>query len=200
MANKRARSDEERLDDPTFERVIKYLAEKGSTKKIACQILNISYNTARLDKLIEQHKTKKENDAKRRAEKRGKPATDAEISFTISEYLEGNTLDGISKSLFRGTVFIKSILEQHAVPERNSSPDYFHPKLIPEEAVRTEFKIGEKVWSARYDALAEILFEVPHPQEKVYRVYLYGNQNMYAYQPASELASLEKLKEAGVKL
>lgn len=200
MAKKRIGSDEERLEDSNIERVIKYLSEKGATKKVACQMLNIAYNTTRLDKVIEQYKAKKVKDAERRAEKRGKPATPEEVAFIISEYLEGATIDGISKSLFRGNVFIKSILDRYAVPERNSSQDYFHPKLIPEDAVKTEFRIGEKVWSARYDALAEILFEVPHKQEKVYRIYLYGNQNMYAYQPASELAGLDKLRESGVSI
>jgi hypothetical protein len=200
MARKTARSDDERLDDNSLERVIAYLQEKGATKKVACQILNISYNTSRLDKLIETYKQKKENDARRRAEKRGKPATKEEVSFIVSEYLEGNTLDSISKSLYRGTSFIKNILDAYAVPERNSSPDYFKPRLIPDEAVRTEFKENEIVYSARYDTLAKIIKEVPHKLGKVYQIWLKGEWQQYAYQPAWELASLQKLREEGIML
>ena len=95
VARKAKVSDDERLDGNSIERVIKYLSEKGATKKVACQMLNIAYNTTRLDKVIEQYKLKKDSDAKRRAEKRGTPATEAEINFVISEYLEGNTIDSI---------------------------------------------------------------------------------------------------------
>lgn len=200
MARKKKVNDDERLDDNTVERVIKYLSEKGATKKVACQMMNIAYNTTRLDKIIEHYKSKKESDAKRRAEKRGTPATEAEIQFIISEYLEGNTIDSISKSLFRGTTLIKSVLERFGVPERNSSPDYFHPKLIPEESMRNRFSVGEKVWSARYDTLAEICGELFQKGQYVYKVYLYGNWSQYGYQPACELASLETIKGLGINV
>ena len=200
MARKAKVNDDERLDSNSIERVIKYLSEKGATKKVACQMLNIAYNTTRLDKVIEQYKLKKDSDAKRRAEKRGTPATEAEISFVISEYLEGNTIDSISKSLFRGTTFVKSILDRFGVPERNSSPDYFHPRLIPEESMRDRFRIGERVWSARYDTLGEIITEQTKDGIYIYRLYLYGDWNQYCYQPACELASLEKLREIGVNV
>lgn len=197
MARKKV-NDDERLDDASIERCIKYLSEPKATKKIACQILNIAYNTARLDKLLEQHKQKQENDARRRAEKRGKPATQEEIGFIISEYLDGADITSISKSLFRGTAFVNSVLDRYAVPRRNSSQDYFRPQLIPEEAMRERFSIGEKVWSARYDVLADVEKELLQKGQYVYRLYLRGNQNMYAYQPASELASLEKLRAEGL--
>lgn len=197
MARKRIGSEDERLDDSTIERVITYLGTKGATKKNACNILNIAYNTTRLDKIIEQYKTKKENEAKRRAEKRGKPATKEEVAFVISEYLEGNNITAISKALFRGITLVKNILEEYAVPERNSSPDYFHPCLIPDEAVRERFTMGEIVYSARYDCLAQVETEMFQNEQYVYRVYLRGNQNMWAYQPACELASLEKLRSEG---
>jgi hypothetical protein len=197
MAKKRIGSEDERLDDASIERVIKYLEDKKATKKGACNILNIAYNTTRLDKLIETYLQRKEANARRRAEKRGKPATKEEIGFVISEYLDGNTISGISNALFRGTTFVNSILEDYAVPERNSSPDYFHPCLIPDEAVRERFALKEKVYSARYDCMAEIENELFQNNQYVYRVYLRGTQNMFAYQPASELASLQKLREAG---
>lgn len=192
-------SENEKLDDNSIERVMKYLREPKATKKIACQMLNISYNTSRLDKLIEQYIEKKVADAKRRAEKRGKPATEAEVAFVISEYLEGNSIDGISKSLFRGTTFVKSILDKYAVPERNSSPDYWHPKLIPEEGMRERFKVGEKVWSAKYDCLVEITKELFQKGLWVYQIYMLKDMQ-YGYQPAHELASLDKLREAGVRV
>lgn len=196
----RVRNLEERLDDATIERVIAYLETKGATKKNACSMMNISYNTTRLDRLIETYKTKKENDAKRRAEKRGTPATKEEISYIISEYLAGEPIDAISKNTYRGIAFIKAILQKYAVPERNSSPDYFHPKLIPEESCRESFTIGELVYSAKYDTVALIEKELDQNNIKVYRIYLKGDWLRHAFQPAYELASLQSLRDLGVTL
>jgi hypothetical protein len=200
VIKKRKVNDEERLEDSNIERVIAYLEEKSATKKVACNMLNISYNTTRLDRLIEAYITKKEADAKRRAEKRGKPVTKDEASFIISEYLAGAPITVISKSIFRGPALIKSVLEEYAVPERQKTPNYFKPNLIPDEAVRESFKIGETVYSARYDTLAVIEKEFVQNDEFIYRVYLKGDWLQYATTPAHELASLEKLRECGLQL
>ena len=49
------KQDHERLDDATIGRVVSLLgAEKPITKKAACETLNISYNTARLKKIIDE--------------------------------------------------------------------------------------------------------------------------------------------------
>ena len=195
-------SEDEKLDDASMLKVIAGLeAEKPITKKDACAILNISYNTSRLDKLIEAFKTKKEQEAKRRAEKRGKPATLDEAQFIITEYLEGKPIDAISKGTYRGTTFVKNILEKYGVPERSTSPDYFHPKLIPEAAMRTEFKEGEHVYSARYDSMATIKAEIPHKDGKVYRVWLDDERwQQSAYQPVWELASLQHIRDMGITI
>ncbi len=197
----RKSNTEEKLDDASLERVIKYLEEPKATKKMACQMLNISYNTSRLDKLIETFKNKKIKDAERRAEKRGKPASPEEISFIVVEYLSGTTIDSISKSLFRGATFIASVLETYAVPKRNTSTNYFKPQLIPEEAIREDFRIGEVVYSARYDSLAKIVEEVKSKQGRAYRIWLSGEKWLeFASQPVWELASLQKLRDIGIKI
>lgn len=199
MATKK--SDSERLDPVHMERVIALLEPKEGkaiTKKEACNILNITYNTTRLNTLIEKYKENKARDAAKRAEKRGKPATEGEIQYAIQAYLEGSTVDSISKSLYRGPNFINSIIEKYDVPRRKVGHSYFKPALIPDAATRSEFKIGEKVWSARYDCLAKIegIFK---PGQ--YRVYLLDEKHsQYAYQPAEELASLEHLRKVGVNV
>ena len=196
----RRNAEDEKLDDANIQKVIALLeAEKPITKKDACAMLNISYNTTRLDKLIEGYKTKKALDAKRRAEKRGKPATLEEAQYIITEYLEGKPIDAISKGTYRGTTFVKNILEKYGVPERLSSPDYFHPSLIPEQAMRESFLVGEHVYSARYDSMAVIKAEIPHKEGKVYRIWLEDERwQQYAYQPIWELASLQHIRDAGI--
>lgn len=193
MATKKVKpKDEERLDDTHIERVIEFLENKG-TKKGACEILNISYNTARLDKLINNYKEKKQREAEKRAEKRGKPATDSEIGYVVSSYLEGLSIEAISKALYRTTSFVNAIIDKYGVPRKHSAYSYFTPPLVPEEAMRDSFSVGELVYSVRYDSLARVEAEI---KPGVYRIYLKSEkQQQYAYQPTEELASLQHLKE-----
>lgn len=201
----RSKNPEERLDDAHMERVIALLepAEgKPGTKKEACAILGIAYNVTRLGTLIEKYKEGKKRDAERRASLRGKPATQDEIVFVISEYLEGSTIDGLTKSTYRPGAFVKNILEKYAVPIRSSSHDYFRPELVPEGAMRDRFAIGERVYSARYDSLAVVETERNCPKNGwIYRIWLESDKWLqYAYTEAHELASLQHLRELGVKI
>ncbi|MCZ6169704.1 hypothetical protein, partial [Campylobacter ureolyticus] len=68
MATRRTKNaDNERLDDASIERVIALLEPKDGTKpgtkKDACAILGIAYNTTRLTTLLEKYKEKKVADA-----------------------------------------------------------------------------------------------------------------------------------------
>ncbi len=197
---------EENLSDANMKKVIGLLfpeTGKAITKTLACQILCISYNVSRLDKLITKFKEQEEFRDRKNKENRGKPATRDEIDYTIKEYMHGVPVSQISKNLFRGPQFINNILDSHDVPRKPRVQDYFRPELIPDNAVRTEFAIGEKVYSARYDSLALIkaLFPQKPGGEKVYSIHLLDEKwQMFAYQPASELASIEPLTKLGIKL
>lgn len=209
MAGKRKKTalETERMTDTNIERVIKLLEPKEEnskpiTKKDACQILGMAYNTARLTQIIDTYKAKKQRVAEKRAQLRGKPATESDIQFVITDYLKGESIDKISVSLYRSPQFVKRILEDNAVPIRSQSYDYFKPALIPDDAVRERFSIGEVVYSTRYDTKARIDGE--HNTEKhgwVYRIWLLAEKwQQFAYQPAQELASLEHLVKLGVKV
>jgi hypothetical protein len=201
MANKKTKNGEnEKLDSNNIERVLKLLsAVPPITKKAACEILNIAYNTTRLDKILEKHRESQERDKRLRAQKRGMPATKDEISYIAKYYLNGESVEKISESLHRPSTFVTQVLNTYNIPRRQRKHDYFKPELIPEDCVRTQFSIGEKVYSARYDSLCTIEAEVPHHLEKVYRIWLVSDRwQQYAMQPASELASLQHLKEYGI--
>lgn len=205
MATKRA-NVEERLDDAHIERVIALLepkdGSKGCTKKEACAILNIAYNTTRLGTIIDKYKETKAKEADRRAKLRGKAATPDEVQFIIQEYLEGQPIDSISKSTYRSAGLIKQILEKYNVPLRAKSYSYFTPELIPDGAMRDRFKVGEVVYSARYDSTARIEAEFKtKDQEWGYRLWLMSEKWLQSCnQPASELASLDHLRELGVRV
>jgi hypothetical protein len=204
---KRSELEQELMTEANILRVISLLepkdvATKPITKKDACQILGMAYNTTRLATILEEFKAKRDRDATRRAQLRGKAATQEEITYIIQEYLEGATVDAISKSTYRGTSFIKAILDKYSVPTRVPGHSYFKPELIPEGAVRNRFTVGEVVYSARYDSMARIDTEQPHPQYGwIYRVWLLSEKWLQSgYQPAEELASLEHLRVLGVRV
>ena len=199
--------DDELLDDAHLERVISLLEPtedgvKPITKKDACQILNISYNTTRLGQLIDRFKDKKTRETKRRAELRGKPLTPEEVSYIIGEYLEGVSVEEISRSTYRSRDKITQALVEANVPTRPASYDYFRPELIPDDATRERFKVGEIVWSAQYDSAAKIEKEDTHSTWGfTYRVWLLSEKwKQYAHVPACELASLEHLRKIGVRV
>lgn len=206
MARKRSDREEELMTDANIAKVIRLLepSEEGAkpiTKKDACQILGMAYNTTRLATIIQQYKDKRERDKRFRAEKRGKPITTDERSYIISEYLAGEPIDAISKSIYRSTATVKQVLEDCSVPIRVPGHSYFSPQLIPDGAVRDRFKVGEIVYSARYDTLAKITGEQLSPKHGyIYSMWLRGNWQQNAYQPAYELASLEHLRELGVQI
>lgn len=204
---KRSELEQELMTPANIQRVIKLLnptepGEKPGTKKDACAILGMAYNTTRLAQVIEDYERKVALDKKRRAALRGKPATQDEIIYAIQEYLAGETIDAISKSSFRSPGFVRQILDGHAVPIRAQAHDYFRPELIPEDAVRDRFAVGEVVYSARYDSTAEITAEQHNTKHGwVYRIWLLSERwKQYAYQEAAELASLQHLRELGVKV
>ena len=207
MATKKRSDLEQELMTPAnISRVIRLLepgeGTKPITKKDACQILGMAYNTTRLATIIDEFKKTQARNAQRRAELRGKPATNDDITYIISEYLAGDTIDGISKSTYRSPSFIKNLLEKYSVPIRNTSHDYFKPGLIPDGAVRSRFELGEVVYSAKYDSTARIDAEQSHPKHGwIYRIYLLGEKwQQSAYQEAYELASLAHLRELGVRI
>lgn len=204
---KRSELEQELMTEANILRVISLLepkdtATKPITKKDACQILGMAYNTTRLATILEEFKAKRDRDAQRRAALRGKAATTEEVVYVIQEYLEGATLDAISKSLYRSAGFVSTILERHEVPKRSTSHDYFRPELIPEGAVRARFTVGEVVYSARYDSVARIDTEQSDTRHGwVYRIWLLSDKwKQSAYQPAEELASLEHLRKLGVRI
>lgn len=210
MARK-TKSDDELLDAASIERVIKLLeptdGTKPITKKEACEILKIAYNTTRLGKLIEDYKAKKERNEQRRKALRGKPASPDEVKHAISEYLKGVSVKEIADFLYRGSTFVESILDSHGVPRRARSQNYEAPELVPESAMADKFTPGEIVYSMRYDSTARIeaFFDSAdsskYPKGRIYRIWLLSEKwNQCAYQPVWELASLKHLKELGVAL
>ena len=92
----RAKSYED-LSSQNITRVISAL-EDGATKKVACEMLRISYNTTRLNNIIEEFEQERARIADRKAMNKGKAAQAHEIQRAITDYIEGDSITDIAKN------------------------------------------------------------------------------------------------------
>jgi hypothetical protein len=190
---------------------------KPITKKDACSILNISYNTLRLGKILDEQREKDEFTATRKAANSGKRARPDEIVSVVSEYLQGEPISKIAAGLYRSSGFCKAIIERIGVPTRLSAAERKGLDFLPEACIAESFLAGQVVWSAKYHSTAIIVKEMPHYEEcygsKCYQISVIepvdasdsyfkhieaGGFNAFAL--AYDIGSLEHLTEYGVDL
>lgn len=194
--------EHENLSDINVRKVIGLLeTETPITKKDACIILNIAYNTTRLATIIENYKLDQQNNKEQRAKRRGKAPTIDEITTIITSYLEGDPIYKIADRVYRSAMFVKNMLHSYNIPIKIPGATYWTDvPVIPEDSMREEFKVGDIVYSARYHGLALIksIF-VDFKKQVVYSLFILDEDGQFrAYQPAYELASLEHLKPLGI--
>ena len=154
---------EEKLSEANISKVIELLAvEKPITKKEACEILHISYNTARLNKIIADYNETVEHRLRRKAQNKGKGVTELEKKSIVKHYLEGANISDIAKALYRSPAFIKSVIERMGIPQKLPDTDYegIRNAMIPEACVSEELAEGERVWSANGNCIALIKREI----------------------------------------
>ena len=144
----RAKSYED-LSAVNIKRVIAEL-EQGATKKVACEMLRISYNTTRLNNIIEEFEVEEARIADRKARNKGKMAMKHEIQRAITDYIEGDSITDIAKNLYRSPAFVKGIIERVGVPRRPVGEEKAHEVLLPDACIKEEFQEGEIAWSSRY--------------------------------------------------
>jgi hypothetical protein len=185
--------DYERLDDATISRVVSLLEQETPiTKKTACEILHISYNTARLGKIIQEYKDQIEYTKKRMRINRGKPFSDYEIQDMVIRYLSGESMSIIAKSMYRSLGAVKAHITKLGLPERSKTADYWNPDMMPDEMVAKSFEVGEYVWAARYNCMAQIKGT---KNDDTYLIWVFGKYNQFARQPLEELGKLDILKQ-----
>ena len=165
MKKRLKKKDYENLSPENVQKVISLLnpseEQKPITKKEACDLLNISYNTVRLQKVIEDYNEQIEYVSKRKSQNRGRAATDMEIKEAVTDYLRGSSVAEISKSLYRSAGFVKAIIDRVGVPQRPAGEEERRSyDYIPEECVSEDFKPGEIVWSAKHHTTAIIEHEL----------------------------------------
>ena len=159
------KKDYENLTKSNIQRVIDLLeSEKPITKKEACQMLRITYNTTRLARIIEDHKDQEAFVALRKSQNKGKLATKDEIKSVCEMYIDGYNISDIASSLYRSPAFVKNIIEKVGVPFKYPAAGYnWKEVMLPDQCVRERFEIGEKVWCVFNNSPAIIQREWQNP-------------------------------------
>ena len=208
------KKEHEKLTQENIQHVINLLnSEKPITKKEACQILNITYNTTRLNSIIQDFEDKLNFRAKRKAQLKGKPASKDEIKSAIQSYLRGESVSEISQGMYRSAGFIRAILDRVGVPTRPVAIEERKGcAFLPDQCVAEEFTEGERVWSAFYHAPAIVVkqYEDPMYEEKYagkcYSIYVLEESeslNVGGYHGASiayDLGKLTHLEQHGINV
>jgi len=151
------KKDHENLSEANIQKVINLLNDKTPiSKKEACSILNIAYNTTRLQRIIDDYEDKVSFRALRKKQNRGKAATDAEVREAVERFLSGDSIAEIASGLFRSPAFVKGLIGRVGVPQKTDEGiDY-----LPDECCAEDFADGELVWSAKYSAPAIVEREI----------------------------------------
>ena len=186
------------VDDNRIREVIDLLEQENPiTKKEACNKLNITYNTKRLESIITEFKERKEREAKIRKTLRSKPLDYNEKRDIVQRYLANEAITEISKSTYRSLGVIKALITEYGIPLRTRGVvEYHKSQLLDEKSLANDYEIGDLVFSARYNCLAEIvkLYKEDNTHGNIYRIWLLGSEQQYAYQPYYELADLRKVQ------
>ena len=205
------KKDHENITDANIKKVIQLLnASPAITKKQACEILNISYNTSRLTNIIEAYQEQEALVKRMKAKKRGRPAETGEIRAMIESYLEGASYADIAKSTYRSVAFVKSVIERVGVPQRVTGDEKFQTEYLPDECEGDTFEIGEVAWSAKYHSSCKITAKHTKPLYferygcECYDIYVneetegFVKGGFYASAPAYDLGKLDHLEQYGI--
>lgn len=182
----------ENLTKTNISKVIELLNPEGEakpiTKKEACSILNIAYNTKRLDTIIQEHLDDIERVSRMKAKLRGTPASDDEIKWVIRGYLGGENVSEIASRMYRSPAFVKAIIEKIGVPMKLADSDYegIRSAMLPEQCVAEEFEEGELVWAIRKNSIAKIKYEITVEHQK-------NNAGYSGYHDPSKLVNYEEV-------
>lgn len=190
-------------------------------------MLNIAYNTTRLQKIVDDYEDTKAYRAKRKSQNRGRGATNEEICQAVEQYVSGAPISEIAAGLYRSGGFVKSIIERVGVPSAVNATET-KVAFLPEACVGEEFEDEEVVWSAVYNKPAKVCYEISIDYQaeragfldvnyekkydsKCYAIYILEDSieddwgrtrrgGFSAYSLAYDLGKLEHLKEYGVDL
>lgn len=199
MARAIRKREGENLDVATITKVIELLCnETPISKKEACSILNITYNTTRLARIIDEFEKHLAYVKERKKYMRGKPVESHEKQEMVQSYLSGETISSIAEATYRSVAIVRQVLNKYNVPERlRGTGIYFKPAMIIEEGIKEDYKVGDLVFAVRYNNAATVkgIHSISDTHGTIYKLWVHGDRACNALQPYYELADLRKAQK-----
>jgi hypothetical protein len=150
-----AKAPNTEISEAKIRNAIWYL-KTGKTKKFVCEFLGITYNTKKLDSLIEDFHKRLEREKQLKLAAKNKVFSQKEKELIVKQYLAGEAQSTLAKQYFISPQRIKNILIEMNTPLRgrgkNSEGKVDH--IIQD--LETKFKKGDKVFIAKYNCFASI--------------------------------------------
>jgi hypothetical protein len=128
----------------------------GKTKKFVCEFLNISYNTKKLDSIIEDFHKRVEREKELKKAAKAKVFSIKEKEQIAKQYLAGEAISNIAKEYFISPQKIKSILIETNTPLRGRGKNTQGKVDHIVQDLETKFNKGERVFFAKNNCFASI--------------------------------------------
>ena len=194
-----ARAPREYNRDVMPEVIAKLEAEKPITKKLACEMLGIAYNTTRLENLIQEYKDDLDRVKLRKKQVRKEAVTEETVREGAKEYLvNGMPINEIAEFAYRTPLLVKTWLERYGALLPKTSPNPLNPEYVPEACMSSDFEEGELVYINGYCSFGIIKREIKSKTAeaagyKAYRILLLGDERQHVNYMSCDICAVEHL-------
>jgi hypothetical protein len=128
----------------------------GKTKKFVCEFLGIPYSTKKLDKLIEDFRSKEQREKELKKAARTKIFTQAEKQSMAAAYMSGDSQSAIATQYYISPQKLKNILIEMSVPIRGRGKNTEAKVDHINQDLSVKFKKADKVFVAKFNCFATI--------------------------------------------
>ena len=194
-----ARAPKEYNRDAMPDVIAKLEAEKPITKKAACELLGIAYNTTRLDNLIQEYKDDLERIKLRKKQVRKEAVTEETVQEWARDYLvNGMPINEIAEYAYRTPLLVKTWLERYGALLPKTSPNPLSPEFVPEACMSNDFEEGELVYVNGYCSFGIIKKEIKSKTAEAagfsaYRILLLGENRQFVNYMSCDICAVEHL-------
>lgn len=194
-----ARAPKEYNRDKMPEVIAAVQADKPITKKAACEMLGIAYNTTRLDTLIQEYYDNLERVKLRKQQTRKEAVTQELVQEWARDYLvNGMPINEIAEYAYRTPLLIKTWLERFGALLPKTSPNPLNPDYVPDACRSDDFEEGELVYVNGYCSFGIIKKEITSKSAeaagyKAYRILLLGDSRQFVNYMSCDICAVEHL-------
>jgi hypothetical protein len=154
-AKKESLAKKDELTEAKIRQVI-WMLKVGKTKKACCEHLGISYNTKRLDSIIEEFNQKIERTKELKATAKNKEFSQNEKIQIAKDYQNGESISAIAERNYISSQKVKSFLLEIGVPIRSRKKNGEAKTDHVTQDLDVKFVKGDRVFYAPENSFAVI--------------------------------------------